>query len=125
MSYERLSYLAWFGLGGGAVAWAAQFAVGVEMGFARCEAPPGRVRFASIPAVDWSIALAAAAFVVGLLATATAYYVFRATADHGGRRRPHRIHFLAILGLTVSPLATVIIIMDGIGVPLLTLCRQA
>jgi hypothetical protein len=36
-----------------------------------------------------------------------------------------RIHFLTLVGLIVNLLALAIIVMDGIGAPLLPLCQQS
>lgn len=121
MSIRRLNALVWFGVLGGPVAWGAQFVLGMELTYARCESPDGRF---PIPVHATSIALAAAGVALGLLAEAVAFAVFRATRGDE-RLSMRRIHFLATVGLTVNPLALIIAAMAGVGVPLLAICNQS
>jgi len=121
MRSERLSALVWFGVLGGPLAWATQFVVGYELGLARCESPTGRFK---VPFHAWAIGLASAAILVALLAEAAAIAVFRATREDE-RLRERRIHFLAIVAMTVNPLVLLIAAMSGAGTSLLSLCNQS
>jgi hypothetical protein len=125
--------LVWFGVLGGAVAWAAQFVAGLMFTFAQCNAPPGRWE---LPVQTWQSALAIAGVVVGLAATAVCVRLYRRTRAPGniaaterlGRGSPPpvgRINFLATTGLLVNALALAIMIMTAIGAPLLRLCQQS
>src|SRR5581483_1348397 len=103
---RSLTVLAWFGVLGGPVAWAAQFLFGMQFGLARCESPNGRFPFA-VHAI--SPALGATGVLVGVLAELAAIAVFRATRpDRHSQRAADlttgRLHFLAAIGMTVNPL---------------------
>ena len=50
--------------------------------------------------------------------------MFRATRSAEGRTE-ERIHFLAIVALTINPLLLALVVMDGVGVPVLTICQQS
>jgi len=121
MSVRAQNRLVWFALLGGATAWATQFVLAMQLGLARCEPPA--MRFA-IPIEAWSIGLAAGAalFVVG--AELVAIAIFRVTRSAEGRTE-ERIHFLAIVALTINPLLLALVVMDGVGVPVLTICQQS
>lgn len=125
--------LIWFGVLGGAVAWATQFVAGLTFTWAQCNAPPGRWQ---LPVQTWQSALSIAGVVVGLVATAVCARLYRRTRnlDHAaaierlGRGSPPpvgRINFLATTGLLVNMLALAIMIMTAIGAPFLNLCQQA
>lgn len=122
--------LVWFGVLGGPVAWGVQFVANLYLSFARCDSDRWH-----LPIRDWQIGLALGAIVVGVAATAVTIQLYRQTAGiddiaaevrrgFGGRPPAARIHFLAICGLTVNFLALVIIVITGIGAPLLTVCQQ-
>jgi hypothetical protein len=117
-----MNALAWFGLAGGALAWATQFVLGMQLGLARCESPNARFQ---IPIDAWAIALAASAAVIVLLAELAAIAVFRASGNGEAPVARERMHFLATLGLTVNPLVLAITVMGGVGVPVLSLCHQS
>jgi hypothetical protein len=52
--------------------------------------------------------------------------VFEEERAGGGTGPPiGRVHFLAIVGVIVNFLSMAIIVMDGIGAPLLRLCQQS
>ncbi len=76
------------------------------------------------------------AALITLSSIASALWLFRSTYRAGdvfaeerrgdGATPPlGRVHFLAIVGITVNVLVLAIIIMDGVGVPLLNLCQQS
>jgi hypothetical protein len=124
---RRLNRLAWFGVLGGPVAWAAQFLFGMQFGLARCESPDGRFQF---PVHTISPVLGAAGVLVAVLAELAAIAVFRATRpdEHSQQAADvtaGRLHFLAAVGMTVNPLTLTICAMVAVGVPLLGLCHQS
>lgn len=133
MNFRASSPLVWFAVGGGPVAWAVQMVTGLAFGWAQCNAPPGRWR---LPVGTWQGAVAAGAFLVGLTAMAVSGWLFKRTYRVGdvfaqerrGDGSPPpvgRIHFLALVGLTVNLLALAIIVMDGVGAPTFALCQQS
>ncbi len=133
MTRHPSTVLVWFGVLGGAVAWAAQFVAGLAFTFAQCNAPPGRW---DLPVQTWQSGLAIAGIVVGLAAIAVCVRLYRQTRDVDdaaeterlGKGTPPpvgRINFLATTGLLVNVLALSIMIMTAIGAPFLRLCQQA
>lgn len=126
-SLARLGKLAWFGVLGGPAAWALQFLFALQFGLARCESPNARFQF---PVHVISATLGALGVLVSLLAGLAAIAVFRATAEDEHTQQPSqiasaRLRFLAVVGITVSPLTATICAMVAIGVPLLGLCVQS
>lgn len=131
MIFRASSLLVWYAVGGGAVAWAIQFVAGLAFGYAECD-QPGR----SVPVHAGQAAASGVAALIALSSIGCAIWLFRNTYRIGdvfaqerrGDGAPPpvgRIHFLAIVGLTVNLLALIIIIMDGVGIPLLHLCQQS
>jgi len=118
------SPLLWFAVLGAPAAWALQFGVGYWLSNAQCSATGGH----------WSIALDTWAIVVGILAFltatasgATAVALFRRTAEAEEEDAPPsgRIHFLAIVGMTVTPLFLCLIAMTAAGTIVLFPCNQS
>jgi hypothetical protein len=131
MTYRPSNLLVWFGVGGGAVAYALQFVAGLAFSFAQCNEG---TRW-HVPVRDWQVALAAGGFMIGLASTAAAAWVFRRTfriGDIFGEERRGdgaapplgRIHFLSIVGLVVNLLVLFIMAMDAVGTGLHGLCMQ-
>ncbi len=124
--------LLWFGVIGGALAWAVQFVANLQFTFAQCNNPDDRWK---LPLHAWEIALSAAGVAVGIGAMTVSARIFRATLigdvdaqERRGDGSPPplgRIHFLAIVGLLVNFLALTIMVMTAIGAPLLNVCQQA
>ena len=125
--------LVWFGVLGGAVAWATQFAAGLTFTFADCNAPLGH---SQLPLRTWQSALSVAGVVVGLAAVTVCVRLYRRTRDvddaaateRRGEGTPPplgRVNFLATTGLLVNALALAIMIMTAIGAPLLRVCQQS
>jgi len=115
--------LAWFGVFGAPFAWVVQFLLGYSLTIAACD-PPGSTR--SVPVNGITIAATAAATAVGLLAGLAAIAAFRATreVEEDGPAPGGRVHFLATVGMTVTPLFLFIILLSGLGVVALPGCRQ-
>ena len=131
MNFRASSLIVWFAVGGGAIAWAVQFVVGLGFGFAKCN-QSGR----AVPIHSGQAVASAVAAVIALASIAAGIWLFRHTyrvADVFGQERRGdgatpplgRIHFLAIVGLTVNLLVLAIIVMQGVGAPLLPVCQQA
>lgn len=128
------NFVVWFGVLGGGCAWAAQFVAGYAFGIAQCDPPATRWQ---LPVHVWQAALAAGALVIALLSLTVSMRIFLRTrgrehevADEIARGDTTaepigRVQFLAQLGLAVNPLAIAIIVMSGIGAPLLSLCHQS
>lgn len=121
MTYRPSNLVVWFGVAGGAVAFAVQFVAGLTFSFAHCNASG-----ADLPARAWQVGLAAGGVIVGIASTAVAAMIFLRTyriGDLFGQERRGdgsapplgRIHFLAILGLTVNFLVLVIMVLDAVG----------
>lgn len=131
MSRAPDTRLIWFGVLGGAGAWALQFVANLGFTFAQCQ-QPARWR---LPVHAWEIGLSAAAVLVALASFAVALGLFRRTRIdgvmaeelHGDGHAPPvgRIQFLSIIGLTLNTLSATIIVMTGIGAPLLAVCQQS
>jgi hypothetical protein len=123
----------WFGVLGGSLAWGIQFVANLAFSFAQCNAPAGRW---DLPVHGWQIALSVAAVAVALAAEGVCAWLYLRTfrLDHIAEAERHgegsappsgRINFLAMVGLTVNFLSLAIIVMTGIGAPLLTVCQQS
>ena len=115
--------LVWFGVFGAPFAWVVQFLTGFGIAIAAC-APPGSSRPVAIDGLALAATIAAAA--VAVLAGASAFAVLRQTreASDDDAPPPGRLHFLAVVGLTVTPLFFFIIVLSGLGVVTLENCRQ-
>ena len=131
MTYRPSNLLVWFGVGGGAVAFAVQFVAGLAFSFAQCN---NGSRW-HVPVRDWQVGLAAGGVLVGLASTAVAATIFRRTYRIGdlfaeerrgdGSAPPlGRIHFLSIVGLTVNVLVLFIMVMDAVGTGVHGMCMQ-
>jgi hypothetical protein len=135
VNYRPPTPLIWFAVLGGPLAWITQFVSGMAFANAQCE--EFNASRWQLPVHAWQIAFAAAAVLVALAAEAASVYLFR--RSRGTRNRFYeptsrgdtslepvgRAQFFAMLGLTVNPLALAIIVMSGVGAPLLHLCHQS
>ena len=129
-TYSNLTV--WFGVLGGPLAWAAQFVANLFLSFYQC----GAGARASVPLHALQIVLGVAGLVVALASTAVSTWLFRETVGDrelslkvirgfGGKPPLARVHFLAIVGLTVNFLVIAIIVMTTVGSPVLLDCRQS
>jgi hypothetical protein len=127
------NWLVWFGVLGGPLAWAVQFVVNLYFTWAQCNAPVGRWQ---LPVHGWQIGISAGAVAITLLSMVVALWLYLYTfqfkhvpqAERRGEGSPPptgRISFLATVGLTVNFLSLAIIVMTGIGAPLLPVCQQS
>lgn len=133
MKFPPSNAVLWFGVLGGAGAWAVQFVANLAFTFAQCNQPVMRWR---LPVHTWEIVLSAAAVTVGLASLAVCAWLYLYTYQfrhvpqaerrgEGTAPPTGRINFLATVGLTVNFLALSIVIMTGIGAPLLPVCQQS
>ncbi len=123
----------WFGVLGGAGAWVVQFVANLALTFARCDQPRARWM---LDVHGWEIALSLAALAVVLGAGAVSLRIFISTsriddvAKHERRGEGvspplGRVSFLSMVGLLVNLLTLTIVVMTGIGAPLLPVCQQS
>jgi hypothetical protein len=123
---RRADALMWFGLFGAPFAWAFQHVIGVMLSIATCHDNTAGPRWD--PPFDAVAGIATAfAAVIALLGLLSAVAAWRSTRDADDSDPPPagRIHFLAIVGLTISPLFLAIILMSGIGSTSMQLCVQS
>jgi hypothetical protein len=116
------------------MAWVIQFVANLAITWAQCNPPAGRG--VHVPVHGASIVISAVAIAVGAIAMAVSLWLYLytyqfkhvAVAERRGEGTPAptgRINFLSVVGLTVNFLALAIMIMTGIGAPLLSICKQS
>ena len=118
----RLRVLLWFGVFGAPFAWAVQHVTGFGLSQAACSIA-GQRHGVALDA--WTIVVTAVAAALAVLAELSAIAVFRATRDAGDEPPGSRIHFLSVIGITISPLFLAIILMSGLGSVFLANCHQS
>jgi hypothetical protein len=127
LSRVPLEPLSWFGLLGAPVVWTLMHVLGYGLAEARCD-PIGSGK---VTLEAWTVALMSVAAAIAVLAGLSALAVFLRTRDVkgvGGSEEPPpkgRLHFLAVVGMAISPLFLAIILMDGLGVLILPECVQS
>ena len=109
--------LAWFGWMGAPAAWAALHVFDFGLTQAACNGPG---RDVPLDGLALGATIVGACFAVAALLCALR--AFRATAEADGPPG-ERVHFMAVIGLTISPLFLAIILMDGIGAAVLETCH--
>jgi hypothetical protein len=116
MSRPRNELLAWVGALGPPFVWAGQHVAGLALGLADC--PDNTV------GPGWSVPVNAATIVVGgaaatlaVLCGLAAVVAWRATRDADDTDAPPagRTHFLAVIGMTITPLFLAMILMSSAG----------
>jgi hypothetical protein len=121
------AFLSWFGLLGAPLAWTLQFLFGFTLTQAACNEAGTQW---GVPVEDATIAATVVAAVIAVLAGLAAVAVFRETrharGSGGDEEQPPlgRVHFLATIGVAISPLFLFIIVMNGVGVVALSNCHQ-
>jgi hypothetical protein len=131
MSLRTLSALQWTGILVAPLAWTAQHVMGFGVGDARCSAAGPRW---GVDVAVWELALLACAGLLVVAAEAAAVAVFLRTrgsgfgdgppAEEQGLRET-RLHFFATAALVANVLFLSIMLYDGIGSALETVCRQS
>jgi hypothetical protein len=118
------SPLLWFGVAGAPGAWVTQFAVDYWLTQAHCSVAGTRW---GIALDTWVIVLTVLAAAVAVAAGLVALFLFRATAgaESEAAPPPGRIHFLATVGIAITPLFLAIILMNGVGATVLPNCHQS
>jgi hypothetical protein len=123
---RRADALMWFGVFGAPFAWTAQHVTGIILTIAACHdgtaGPDWR------PPVDAVAAIVtAAAALIAVLALLSAVAAWRSVRDADDSDPPPagRIHFLGIVGATISPLFLAIILMSGLGTISMAECVQS
>jgi hypothetical protein len=122
---KRAGLLAWVGVVLPPWAWAAQHGFGWVTGTAAC--PDNRTGAGlSVPVNGITIVLAGAAVALILLGGVSSFFAWRATRENDDSDAPPagRIHFLSVIGLTISPLFLAIVLMSSAGAIVFS-CRQA
>jgi small-conductance mechanosensitive channel len=121
---SAVSPVLWFAVLGAPIGWTVQFAVGYWTTEAQCS--PGLEQW-DIALNTWAIAATAFAAVTAAAAGAAALALFRETreAEHDEPPPPGRIHFLAVVGLAVTPLFLVLIALTAVGVLIHIPCSQS
>ena len=104
-------------------AWALQHWIGFSINQARCNGP-GR---AAAPVDAVTLGALVFAFVLSMAGLASAALAYTATkgVEEQGPPPASRIHFMAVIGLTITPLFMCIFLMSGIGTFFLDVCRQS
>lgn len=122
----RLSaeFLQWFGLGGAALAWAAQHVIGFGTTIARCGA--GDETF-GVDLHAWELAAFATALAFVLAAEAAAVVTVVRTwgVEHDGPPPEGRRHFFALAAVVGNLLFLVIILLSGLSTITFNPCQQA
>jgi heme/copper-type cytochrome/quinol oxidase subunit 2 len=123
---KRAGTLTWVGLFAAPFAWAAQHVTGVLLSISQCHdnaaGPDWNVHIDTVAGIVTAVAALVAA--VGLVSAVLAWRSTR-DADDDDAPPAGRIHFLGIIGLTISPLFLAIILMSGLGTIFLPQCVQS
>jgi hypothetical protein len=123
---RRVGLYAWFGVLGPPFAWALQHIAGYSVGLADC---PDNTRGAgwSVPVDALTIAIGGLTAIVAGLGGVAALAALRATrgVDESETPPAGRIHFLAMIGITITPLFLAMIAMSSAGAIAATGCTQS
>jgi hypothetical protein len=117
----RLPALLAFGVIGAPAAWALQHVTGFALTQANC----GTAFRDNLAFQGLTLGVMATAAVVAVLAELSAIAVYRRTRDAGPDPPGSRMHFLAIVGMTIGPLFLAIILMSGLAAAFLDTCTQS
>jgi hypothetical protein len=117
----RRRLLLWFGVLGAPVAWTFQHLAGYALTEAACHEAGTMWKVA---VVTWTLALTAGAAAIAVLAGLAAIATWRATRGASDESPTARMHFMAVMGMTLTPLFLMIILMSGIGVAAIGGCAR-
>lgn len=124
---SSMDALMWFGVLGAPFAWTVQFVVGYASLEAACNAAGQRW---GVSPHAYTLTATIVGTVIAVLAGLAAIHAFRATrgsAGEGGSDEAPpkgRIHFMATVGITITPLFLFIILMGGLGATFFPPCHQ-
>ena len=126
MRRPRSSALAWLGALGPPFAWAGQHIAGFALGLADCPdntAGPGW----HVPVDAGTIVVGGVAAAAAMLCGLSAVAAWRATRDADDSDAPPagRTHFLAVIGMTITPLFLAMIVMSSAGAIVFRGCVQS
>ena len=118
--------LAWVGALGPPICWAAQHIGGYALGLADCPdntAGPGW----NVPVDAATIAVGGVTAAAAVLCGLSAVVAWRATRDADDDDTPPagRTHFLAVIGMTITPLFLAMIVMSSAGAIVFRGCVQS
>jgi hypothetical protein len=118
------SPLVWFAVAGPAVAWGIQFTAGYWISEGHCNPATGGWTGAG---EAWVVALTVIAALVAVGAGLVALALYRGTSDAEEDDAPPagRTHFMAVIGMAITPLFTFMIVMNGVGVGVLSPCHTS
>lgn len=116
------SPVVWFAVIGAPAAWAFEFGVSYWLAEARCSVAGRDAGFSIDP---WVVAAGAIGLAIGGAALVTALVLRRATDGADSNPPLGRVHFLAVIGVALSPLFLAIIAMNTVGVGVLESCAQS
>lgn len=110
------SPLLWFGVLGAPLAWTLQFSVGYWLAESRCSESGGQLFGVALDV--WMVPLTALAVGASVAAWLVALGLYRRSAEASEYGPPPggRNHFLAVIGLAIAPLFTVLIALTALGV---------
>lgn len=106
--------LTWYGLLGAPFAWTLFHVAGFGIATGACS-PWGISAGADVQPATLAVTFGCVALAVGGLLAAVIVYVATRGVDEEGAPPLGRIHFLAVLGLAITPLFIAIILMAGVG----------
>ena len=112
----------WFGVLGAPFAWTVQHIVGYALTEATCN-EAGKSGW-NVHMDTWVTVVSAAAAATAVAAGVASVVTFLATRDAEDELPRSRIKFLAIIGMTITPLFFAMIVMSGLGSVLLVQCQQ-
>lgn len=122
----RGSALAWIGALGPPFAWAAQHIAGYAVGLADC---PDNTRGPGwdVPVDGWTIVIGSVTALAAAGCGLAAVLAWRATRDIDDDDAPPagRIHFLSVIGMTITPLFLAMILMSSAGAIAANGCTQS
>jgi hypothetical protein len=106
----RIEALVWFGVLAGPLTWGIAHATGVLATEASCKA-------VGVPSSTgpWGLGIAIGGGLIAAAGGAVSIAVFRATRGSGKELPLSRIHFLSVIGMTVSLLFFALLVMGGLG----------
>jgi hypothetical protein len=118
--------LAWTGALGPPFAWAVQHIGGYALGLADC--PDGTIGPGwKVPVNPWTIVVGGTAALVAAACGVAAVAAWRLTreADESDAPPAGLVHFLSVIGMTLTPLFLAMIVMSSAGAIVATGCQQS